>query len=221
VAEYFGLKETLVNEIVTYCGVVGLFDKAMLTSGRVLTSKSIQSRYIEMCNRARRTGVKIPEKFLIITEESGKLTEESGKLTEESPKLTEECDSKVKESKVKESKVKEENDSGGKNARERAPSPKNFDLRKEIFMNECAVFVEKYGKEMVRDFFDYWTEPDKSHSKMRFEMEKTWDLGRRLSAWEKNEFNFNKNGRKQTGITDEELAGNIRQGIDRAISENG
>lgn len=33
VAEYFGLKENLVNEIVNYCCAVGLFDKALLKSG--------------------------------------------------------------------------------------------------------------------------------------------------------------------------------------------
>ncbi|MDR3266234.1 MAG: hypothetical protein LBT24_01510, partial [Tannerella sp.] len=38
----------------------------------------------------------------------------------------------------------------------------------------------------------YWTEPNKSHSKMRFEMEKTWDLGRRLKRWSENETGFNK-----------------------------
>lgn len=38
---------------------------------------------------------------------------------------------------------------------------------------------------MIREFFDYWSEPNKSHSKMRFEQERTWDLSRRLQTWEK------------------------------------
>ena len=49
VAEYWGLKETKVNEIVRYCCAVGLFDKALLSNGNVLTSSSIQSRYVNMC----------------------------------------------------------------------------------------------------------------------------------------------------------------------------
>jgi hypothetical protein len=179
VAEYFGLKENLVMEIVTYCGVVGLFDRELLTGGKILTSKSIQSRYIEMCNRAKRNNVIIPDFCNIIREESHIIREESHIIPEV-------C-RKVKESKVKESKE-------GGNARERAPSPKNLEERKEIFLNECAGYVEKYTKEMVRNFFDYWTEPDKSHSKMRFELEKTWDFGKRLSTWDRNEFKFNKNG---------------------------
>lgn len=36
----------------------------------------------------------------------------------------------------------------------------------------------------IRDeFFEYWTEPNKSGSKMRWELEKTWDLKRRLQRW--------------------------------------
>jgi hypothetical protein len=99
VAEYWGLKETLVNEIVNYCCVVGLFDKAVFTSGSVLTSKSIQSRYADMCARAKRKDFKIPEEYKILPEESGKLPEESGK--------TPEVCRKVKESKEKESKERE------------------------------------------------------------------------------------------------------------------
>lgn len=77
VAEYFGLKETLVNEIVNYCCVVGLFDRELLISERVLTSLSIQTRFIEMNKRAKRNDFKIPEEYAILPEESIKLPEES------------------------------------------------------------------------------------------------------------------------------------------------
>lgn len=86
VADYFGLKETLVNEIVKHCGVVGLFDKALL-SGGVITSASIQRRYLEMSARAKRTTANIPEEWRILTEESPKLPEESNILPENSGSL--------------------------------------------------------------------------------------------------------------------------------------
>ena len=35
---------------------------------------------------------------------------------------------------------------------------------------------------------EYWTEPNKSCTKMRFELEKTWSLGRRLKTWNRNGF---------------------------------
>ena len=48
----------------------------------------------------------------------------------------------------------------------------------------CLVpFVDQYGKEMMREFYDYWTEPNKSRTKMRYELEKTWDITRRLRTW--------------------------------------
>ena len=80
VAEYWGLKETKVNEIVRYCCAVGLFDKALLSNGNVLTSSSIQSRYVNMCIRAKRKEIIIPEQFDILPEECRKLLEESKKI---------------------------------------------------------------------------------------------------------------------------------------------
>ena len=82
VAEYLGVKESLVNEVVKYCGAVGLFNEELLSCG-IITSESIQRRYIEMCKRARRSSMNIPEEWRLITEESGKITEECGEITED------------------------------------------------------------------------------------------------------------------------------------------
>jgi hypothetical protein len=45
-----------------------------------------------------------------------------------------------------------------------------------------------YQPEIIKEFFEYWKEPNKSNSKMRFEMEKTWDLKLRLIRWGNNDF---------------------------------
>ena len=63
VSDYFGIKETLVNEIVTYCGVVGLFNKGLLTRGNILTSSAIQRRYLDACIKAKRANCEIPKNF--------------------------------------------------------------------------------------------------------------------------------------------------------------
>lgn len=68
--------------------------------------------------------------------------------------------------------------------------------RKDEFYESLIPFLEKYDKEMVREFFDYWTETNRSESKMRFEMEKTWDTTRRLSTWAKRDNKFNSNGHR-------------------------
>ena len=55
--------------------------------------------------------------------------------------------------------------------------------RKESFYQLLVPFVGQYPKEMIRAFFDYWSELNKSGTKMRYELEKTWELPRRLSTW--------------------------------------
>lgn len=52
-----------------------------------------------------------------------------------------------------------------------------------VFYKSLVPFVETYGREMIRQFYDYWTEPNKSRTKMRYELERTWDTKRRLNTW--------------------------------------
>mgnify|MGYP003656736823 CR=1 FL=1 len=57
---------------------------------------------------------------------------------------------------------------------------------------EEEVFNSEYLNEMCEDFFDYWSEPNKSNTKMKWELEKTFDIKRRLKTWEKNSKKWNK-----------------------------
>jgi len=41
----------------------------------------------------------------------------------------------------------------------------------------------KYDPQMIRDFYEYWNETNENSYKMRFEKEKTWELGKRLANW--------------------------------------
>ena len=59
----------------------------------------------------------------------------------------------------------------------------DLEKRNTAFYNTLVPFIETYGKEMLRDFYNYWSEPQKSRKKMRFELEKTWEVKRRLEAW--------------------------------------
>lgn len=68
----------------------------------------------------------------------------------------------------------------------------NIDSRKLKFASTLEPFIEIYGKDLLNDFYKYWTEPNKSKTKFRQELEKTWDLERRLGTWAKNDKNFNK-----------------------------
>lgn len=55
--------------------------------------------------------------------------------------------------------------------------------RKKSFYQSLVPFVGKYQKEMIRSFFDYWSELNKTETKMRYELEKTWELPKRLVTW--------------------------------------
>jgi hypothetical protein len=57
---------------------------------------------------------------------------------------------------------------------------------------EEKVYNSKYSTELCNDFCEYWTETNPKGTKMKFEMQKTFDIGRRLSRWAKNDKTWNK-----------------------------
>jgi len=64
----------------------------------------------------------------------------------------------------------------------------NIDSRKLKFSESLKPFLDKYGKELLNDFYAYWSEPNKSNSKFKQELEKTWSLESRLTRWSNNDF---------------------------------
>jgi len=69
----------------------------------------------------------------------------------------------------------------------------NFEKRAGKFSDTIDEFTDEYDAALLEDFEEYWTEPNKSGTKMKFELEKTWSLRRRLKTWKRNGF-----GKKQT-----------------------
>lgn len=67
----------------------------------------------------------------------------------------------------------------------------NIDSRKLKFASTLEPYLSTYGKDFLNDFYKYWTEPNKSNTKFRQELEKTWDLDRRLNTWSINDRKFN------------------------------
>ena len=51
---------------------------------------------------------------------------------------------------------------------------------------------------MIRAFFEYWSELNKPGTKMRCEMQKTWEVNLRLATWAKNE--KPQYGKSDTGV---------------------
>lgn len=59
----------------------------------------------------------------------------------------------------------------------------------------------KYSKEMVSKFYDYWSEPNRSNTKMKFELQNTFEISRRLSNWNSNNFQKSNSINYTTGLT--------------------
>ena len=220
-----GYDEGYVFEVIKTCVSVGLFHEASYNNDGVLTSKAIQMRYRKACETSKRKATislfNLLEPELDIGETSVSSVE-TRVITEETRQKGEE----MQQSKVKESKytppISNEifpplevvvDDSA-------RPSSKGIEDRKHDFGLSLIPFVDKYGKEMVREFFDYWTEHNDNGRKMRFEMEKIFNVSRRLATWKKNEDKFG--GKKPvkrgstiseaigaTAIPENELAGSL------------
>lgn len=65
--------------------------------------------------------------------------------------------------------------------------------RKHEFGESLIPFMAKYGKEMIRAFFDYWSEMNKTCTKMRFEQQPTWEVAKRLVKWANKDKNYENN----------------------------
>jgi uncharacterized protein YdaU (DUF1376 family) len=64
--------------------------------------------------------------------------------------------------------------------------------RESEFVTEVSKYSTKYPLEMLKAFCRYWTEPNKSRTKMKWELEKTFEIGRRLVTWAGNDKTFNR-----------------------------
>ena len=69
--------------------------------------------------------------------------------------------------------------------------------RKLKFYDTLKPFLDLYDKDMIRAFYDYWSESNKSNSKFKQEMQKTWDTKLRLANWNKNNFGNTNNKKEQ------------------------
>jgi len=70
------------------------------------------------------------------------------------------------------------------------------------FKSEVFEFAEKYPETMLNKFCNYWTEKNKSRTKMRFELEKTFEISRRLVTWASRDVNIVKT---ETPLSYEEI----------------
>ena len=66
----------------------------------------------------------------------------------------------------------------------------NISNRRNEFVFEVLSF--EYDESILNGFIDYWTEPNKSNTKMKFELNKTWSTKLRLKTWANNQKKWDK-----------------------------
>ena len=66
----------------------------------------------------------------------------------------------------------------------------SLETRTLYFKEKLVPFKNKYSIDLLKNFFQYWTEPNHSKTKMLFELQKTFDVERRLVTWARNDKTF-------------------------------
>ena len=76
----------------------------------------------------------------------------------------------------------------------RASGNKTLEERKFLFMKEVNLIAFETGisDASCKDFINYWTETNKSETKMKFEMRETFQINRRLKYWNNNDSSSSK-----------------------------
>lgn len=102
----------------------------------------------------------------------------------------------------------------------------DMELRKEKFYQSLVPYVAKYGKDMVRAFYDYWTEKTYGGRKMRFEKQQAFEISKRLATWQKHDLSYaNRDNTRigQSGSTraerDAEFLAHVREKMSRPDEE--
>lgn len=81
----------------------------------------------------------------------------------------------------------------------------NISIRKQEFSEE--VFRSNLSTDICNEFCEYWTETNKSGTKMKFEMQKTFSIPLRLKRWQKNQTKWDKGTSKIDNQINEYLKG--------------
>jgi len=86
------------------------------------------------------------------------------------------------------------------------------------FELEVMEYKGEYSPEILREFWEYWSELNKSKTKMKKELQDTWDTPRRLKTWMRNKEKFEaKNGngtskqRRKDYVTEDEYKSGLKK----------
>ena len=90
------------------------------------------------------------------------------------------------------------------------PKKRCLDKATKRFSDE--VYSYDYPQEIQTEFIDYWTEPNRSKTKLRYELEKTFDISRRLKTWANRQKQYAKTEKKNILDTWQEARNIVNNG---------
>ena len=182
IADTVGVSEGAVKEVLQKALQVCFFDNDLYNKYKILTSSGIQKRFLLATYQRKETTI-IPEYLIDCTINSINHANNSIDNADNEQ-------SKVKVNRKK-TKPKETSTSVEVKKAEQAKkltAAKAATLkRRDVFYQSLVPYVERYGKDMIRSFFDYWSELNKSETKMKFETNQTWEVAKRLATWDNRE----------------------------------
>ena len=76
------------------------------------------------------------------------------------------------------------------NVNENENKNNNVNDRIETFKTKVFTYSNIHSVDMLNKFINYWSELNKSGTKMRHELEKTWEIEKRLATWKNNNDKF-------------------------------
>lgn len=82
---------------------------------------------------------------------------------------------------------------------------KGIEERKQKFIADLSAYLDVYDRDMLNDFYRYWSELTKDKKKMLWETKPTWELDLRLQTWKKNNEKYART--TKAGESKQQLAG--------------
>ena len=159
ISEQTGFEEAYIREVIKCCLVVGLISKEMFESSKILTSKGIQERFVDICKKTKRK-YDINEFSLVNSEETLVNSEETTVCTEETLVNSEETGvySDKRKGKKRKVKKKEENNNNPPLSPPEGECQENKNDTKEINSKARLLFEDYFRATFSNEY--YWTPKD-------------------------------------------------------------
>ena len=69
---------------------------------------------------------------------------------------------------------------------------KDIIIRDKKFISDISKYSENYHKDILNSFYLYWSEKTAKGDKMKFELNETFEIGKRLATWKNRSVAFEK-----------------------------